>query len=63
MLQSKARALGLWLVGGSIPEIDAQDQVFNTCLVFNPAGDVVGKHRKVRLNFIYAVKCNPMQLL
>ena len=53
MLCEQARKHGIWLIGGSIPEkeIDATgtERIYNTCLVFNPLGDVVGKHRKVHL--------------
>lgn len=31
----------------SIPERDAQGRLFNTCLVFDRAGQRIGKHRKV----------------
>jgi omega-amidase len=54
MLCTEARRHGIWLVGGSVPErvIDAKsgkESLYNTCLVINPNGDVVGKHRKVHL--------------
>jgi omega-amidase len=53
MLCNKAREHGVWLIGGSIPErsIDSQgkEHIYNTCLVINPMGDVVGKHRKIHL--------------
>eukprot|EP01039_Chlorochromonas_danica_P000106 gene106-113_t len=48
MLALKARSLNAWIVGGSIPEREG-DKLFNTCLVFNNHGDIVGKHRKVHL--------------
>lgn len=40
---------GVWLVGGSIPESGAQGEIFNTCLVSNPEGEIVGRHRKLHL--------------
>jgi omega-amidase len=53
MLCEQARKLGIWLIGGSIPERETdstgKERIYNTCLVFNPLGDVVGKHRKVHL--------------
>jgi omega-amidase len=53
LLGSMAHRHSLWLVGGSIPEVDSnQDgapQYYNTCLVYNPDGIVVAKHRKVHL--------------
>lgn len=38
----------IWLVGGSVPEKDG-DKIYNTCLVFDPQGTIVAKHRKVHL--------------
>ena len=32
---------------GSIPESDG-DKLYNTCTVFNPSGEMLGKYRKVR---------------
>jgi predicted amidohydrolase len=31
---------------GSFPESDG-DKIYNTCTVFNPRGDLLGKYRKV----------------
>ena len=31
---------------GSFPESDG-DKIYNTCTVFNPSGDMLGKYRKV----------------
>lgn len=39
----------LWLVGGSIPEIDQQGRVYNTSFVFDDQGRQVARHRKVHL--------------
>jgi len=36
------------IVGGSIPEV-SNNKIYNTCLIINPSGKVVGKHRKVHL--------------
>lgn len=47
-----AKKLGIWLVGGSFPERDSSsgtEKLYNTCLVINPEGEIVGKHRKVHL--------------
>ncbi|KAF9421206.1 hypothetical protein BGZ94_008913 [Podila epigama] len=39
-----------YLIGGSIPERDAKDnKVYNTCTVYNPAGERIATHRKVHL--------------
>ncbi|KKA26881.1 hypothetical protein TD95_003257 [Thielaviopsis punctulata] len=49
-LRDAARDAGVYLVGGSIPERDARSgQLFNTSLVFSPAGALIGMHRKVHL--------------
>ncbi|MGL6162792.1 MAG: carbon-nitrogen hydrolase family protein, partial [Aeromonas veronii] len=39
----------IWLVGGSVPELGENDEIYNTCYVFDPQGNQVGKHRKVHL--------------
>jgi omega-amidase len=51
LLQQKAMEHQIWIVGGSIPERDAanDNKLYNTCLVFNPQGQLVAKHRKVHL--------------
>ena len=54
MLSAAARETGTWLVGGSIPEIvqgnaEGGPKYYNTCTVFNPAGELVVTHRKVHL--------------
>ena len=51
MVCETAKKNGVWVVGGSIPERDESDggKLYNTCLVINPAGEIVGKHRKVHL--------------
>jgi predicted amidohydrolase len=41
-----ARKLGIWLVPGSLYERDG-DRIFNTALVIDPAGTVVGRYRKI----------------
>lgn len=53
MLCEQAKLHGVYIVGGSIPEkeIDGTGgtKIYNTCLVINPLGEIVGKHRKVHL--------------
>lgn len=51
-LSDLARRLGIWIHGGSFCERD-EDQLFNTSVVFNPSGELVGKYRKVHV-FTYA---------
>lgn len=48
MLMELAKAHKIWLVGGSVPELE-DGRIYNTCLVLNPEGNVVAKHRKVHL--------------
>lgn len=47
-LSSLAAELGIYLVGGSIPELD-QDNVYNTSFIFGREGEMIGKHRKIHL--------------
>ena len=47
-LEDLAREHKIFLIGGSIPE-ECNGTLFNTCLVFNPDGKIVAKHRKVHL--------------
>ena len=37
LLRDTARACGVWLVAGSVPERDG-DAIYNTCYVFDPQG-------------------------
>jgi predicted amidohydrolase len=48
-LAEAARQSQVYLVGGSMPEIDASGQIYNTCYVFDPQGQQIGKHRKMHL--------------
>ena len=52
LLMEAARDLDMWIVGGSVPERvmeEDEEKIYNTCLVLNPDGVVVAKHRKVHL--------------
>ena len=52
-----ARKNKIYLIGGSIPECEADngktqgdgDAIYNTCFVFDPKGNIIGKHRKIHL--------------
>ena len=48
LLQEHAQRNDIWIVGGSVPEV-SDGNYYNTCLVFNPQGDIVAKHRKMHL--------------
>ena len=47
-LSEKAKELGIYVFGGSIPEEDA-GRIFNTCFVFGRDGSIIGRHRKMHL--------------
>ena len=47
-LSGLARSLGVYIVGGSIPEADG-GKIYNTSFSFNREGNLIGKHRKVHL--------------
>ncbi len=48
LLSDLASSSDTYIVGGSIPEM-ADDKVFNTSAVFDPEGEMIGKHRKAHL--------------
>jgi predicted amidohydrolase len=49
MLSSTAKDIGIYIVGGSIPEIDDEGKIYNTSFVFDEKGELIGKHRKMHL--------------
>jgi len=53
MMMRIAKKHGVYLIGGSVPErevnSDGTEKIYNTCIVVNPDGEVVAKHRKVHL--------------
>ena len=52
MISSCAREHRVWIIGGSIPELDdstSPPKVFNTSIVCDPSGIIVGKYRKLHL--------------
>ncbi|XP_044432851.1 omega-amidase, chloroplastic [Triticum aestivum] len=48
MLSEVAAARKITIVGGSVPEM-ASGQLFNTCCVVGPDGEIKAKHRKLHL--------------
>ncbi|GAA5820512.1 hypothetical protein JCM11251_003024 [Rhodosporidiobolus azoricus] len=48
LLSQAAKEHGVWLIGGSIPEL-ADDKVYNSAPIFSPDGKLVALHRKVHL--------------
>jgi predicted amidohydrolase len=48
-LHDAARRHGLWLLGGSFPEIADEGRVFNTSLLLSPEGAIEAAYRKIHL--------------
>lgn len=49
-LADRARTLGLWIVGGTLPlAADSPEHVRNTSLAFSPAGQCVARYDKIHL--------------
>ena len=48
-LSGDAKQYGIYLIGGSMPEKDAEGNVYNTSYIFDREGKQIGKHRKVHL--------------
>ena len=48
MLSDAARETGMYLVGGSVPELE-DGHIYNTCYIFSPDGRELARHRKVHL--------------
>ena len=48
-LSGYAKQYGFYLIGGSMPEKDAEGNVYNTSYIFDREGKQIGKHRKVHL--------------
>ena len=48
-LSAYAKQYGIYLIGGSMPEKDAEGNVYNTSYVFDREGKQIGKHRKAHL--------------
>ena len=50
MLQTAARELGLWVVGGTLPMVTSTpDRVANAVLVYDPSGQCVTRYDKIHL--------------
>ena len=48
MLSRAAKENGVWLVGGSVPELE-DGKIYNTCFIFDRKGNELARHRKVHL--------------
>lgn len=48
-LSELAKELDVYIVGGTIPEVSENNEVFNTCTIWSPDGSLIAKHRKMHL--------------
>lgn len=48
-LSEYAKEYGVYLIGGSMPEKNAEGKVYNTTYIFGREGQQIGKHRKAHL--------------
>ncbi|XP_075148592.1 omega-amidase NIT2 [Haematobia irritans] len=48
-LSQLAKEMGVYIVGGTIPEMGDNDKIYNTCTVWSPNGELIAKHRKMHL--------------
>jgi predicted amidohydrolase len=48
MLSEAARQEQVYLVGGTIPELE-DGIIYNTSFIFGPSGELLGKHQKIHL--------------
>ena len=48
-LAAAARDNQVYLVGGSMPEVDDAGRVYNACFIFDPQGRQIGRHRKMHM--------------
>lgn len=49
MLAKTAAEAKIGIIGGSIPERDEHQNLYNTSFIFNEMGELIGRHRKVHL--------------
>ena len=49
LLSELAKAKGIYLVAGTMPEKDSEGKVYNTSYAFDRKGQKIGKHRKMHL--------------
>jgi len=49
MLSEEAARNNMYIIGGSIPEIDEDGKVYNTSYIFDNKGNLAAKHRKTHL--------------
>ena len=49
LLIEKAKQYSIYIIGGSIPEVCEDGNIYNTCICVDTSGTIVAKHRKVHL--------------
>lgn len=49
MLSKCAKENKVYIVGGSIPEVDDNNDLYNTSFVFDDSGSIIARHRKMHL--------------
>ncbi|XP_004523543.1 omega-amidase NIT2 [Ceratitis capitata] len=48
-LSAAAKNHGIYIVGGTIPELDENGSIYNTCTIWAPNGNLITKYRKMHL--------------
>lgn len=48
-LSASAKAHGIYIIGGTIPELGENDRIYNTCTIWDPTGKLIAKYRKMHL--------------
>ncbi|XP_053947453.1 omega-amidase NIT2 isoform X2 [Anastrepha ludens] len=48
-LSAAAETHGVYIVGGTIPELGENGNIYNTCTVWDPSGKLIAKYRKMHL--------------
>ena len=48
-LSAWAKELKIYLIGGSVPELDEDGKIYNTCFIFDRDGKEIARHRKIHL--------------
>lgn len=49
MLSNIAKEKKIYVIGGSIPELDDKNNIYNSSFIFDNKGRIIGKHRKMHL--------------
>ncbi|ODN01449.1 Omega-amidase NIT2 [Orchesella cincta] len=49
LMSALAADFKVYIIAGSVPELGDDGKLYNTCLIFGPKGELLGKHRKIHL--------------